>query len=157
MTFPKRKRLWSYLGIVIIIGLAGGMFASFGPPKLYAKSGTPEFCASCHVMEAEYEAWRHQGAHRRIKCIDCHLPNDQFANHMFQKSLQGMWDVFIFYSGRVPENIRLSAQGIRIAKANCERCHAETIARVNMADRNCWDCHRRLSHTLTGSIETLTP
>ena len=157
MAFPKGKRLWSYLGIVIIIGLAGGMFASFGPPKLYAISGSPEFCGACHVMETQYEAWRHQGAHRRIKCIDCHLPNDQIANNLFQKSLQGMWDVFIFYSGRVPDNIRLSAQGAKIAKANCERCHAETIARVNMADRRCWDCHRRLSHTLSGSIETLTP
>jgi cytochrome c nitrite reductase small subunit len=157
MSLPKGKRLWSYLGIVVIIGLAGGMFVSFGPPKLYAKSGTPEFCAGCHVMEAEYESWRHQGAHRRIKCIECHLPNDQFANYMYQKSLQGMWDVFVFYSGRVPENIRLSAQGAKIARANCERCHAETIARVNTGERNCWDCHRRLSHTRSGSIETLAP
>ncbi len=157
MNLPKGKRLWSYLGIVVIIGIAGGLFASFGPPKLYAKSGTPEFCAACHVMEAEYEAWRHQGAHRRIKCIDCHLPNDQVANHMFQKGLQGMWDAYVFYSGRVPENIRLSAKGARIAKENCERCHGETIARVDMSGRNCWECHRRLTHIQSGSIETLAP
>jgi cytochrome c nitrite reductase small subunit len=157
MNLPKGKRLWSYLGIVIIIGIAGGLFASFGPPKLYAKSGTPEFCAGCHVMEAEYEAWRHQGAHRRIKCIDCHLPNDQFVNHMTWKGLTGMQDVFSFYSGRVPEIIRLSDRGAKIVKANCERCHAETIARVSMEDRNCWACHRRLSHTQSGSIQTLEP
>jgi cytochrome c nitrite reductase small subunit len=157
MTLPKGKRFWSYLGIVIIIGIAGGLFVSFGPPKLYATSETPEFCASCHVMEAEYDAWRHQGAHRRIKCIDCHLPNDQIANHLTQKSLQGMWDGFIFYSGRVPDRIRLSESGAKIAQANCERCHAETISRVNMVDRKCWECHRRLSHTQSGSIETLAP
>jgi len=157
MNLPKGKRLWSYLGIVIIIGLAGVLFASFGPPKLYAKSGTPEFCAGCHVMEAEYEAWRHQGAHRRIKCIDCHLPNDQIVNHMTSKGLQGMWDAFVFYSGRVPERIHLSDRGAKIVRGNCERCHAETIARVSMSDRNCWACHRRLSHTLSGSIETLAP
>ena len=132
MNLPKGKRLWSYLGIIIIIAVAGGLFASFGPPKLYAKSDTPEFCAGCHVMEAEYEAWRHQGAHRRIKCVDCHLPNNQIANHLTYKGILGMQDAFYFYSGRVPENIRLSAHGARIAKANCERCHEETIARVNM-------------------------
>jgi cytochrome c nitrite reductase small subunit len=157
MNLPKGKRLWSYLGIIIIIAVAGGLFASFGPPKLYAKSGTPEFCASCHVMEAEYEAWRHQGAHRRIKCIDCHLPNDHIANHLTWKGILGMQDAFFFYSGRVSENIRLSAQGAKITKANCERCHGETIARVNMEERNCWECHRRLTHTQSGSIETLAP
>lgn len=155
MSLPTGKRLWSYLGIVIIIGIAGGLFASFGPPKLYAKSGTPEFCAGCHVMEAEYEAWRHQGAHRRIQCIDCHLPNDQLANHLTSKGFQGMWDAFIFYSGRVPDTIRLSDRGAKIVKANCERCHGETISRINMNDRNCWTCHRRLSHTQSGGIETL--
>lgn len=155
MLLPTGKRFWSYLGIVVIIGIAGGLFASFGPPKLYAKSETPEFCAGCHVMEAEYEAWRHQGAHRRIKCIDCHLPNDNFVNYITWKGLTGMQDVFSFYSGRVPEIIRLSDHGAKILKANCERCHSETIARVSMADRNCWTCHRRLSHTQSGGIETL--
>ena len=121
LTFPKGKRLWSYLGIMTIIGTAGGLFASFGPPKLYATSESPEFCAACHVMEAEYDAWRHQGAHRRIKCIDCHLPNDQIVNHLIEKSLQGMWDTFIFYSGRVPDKIRLSDSGAKIAKANKSR------------------------------------
>jgi cytochrome c nitrite reductase small subunit len=156
MGLLQGKRFWSFLAIGIIVAVAGGLVASFGPPKLYAKSETPEFCAACHVMEAQYDAWRHQGAHRRIKCIDCHLPNDQIVNHLFQKSYQGMWDTFIFYSGRVPETIRLSENGVKIVKANCERCHAETIARVSMNDRKCWDCHRRLTHTRSGLIETLT-
>jgi cytochrome c nitrite reductase small subunit len=154
MNLPQGKRLWTGIGILIIIGIAGGLFASFGPPKLYAKSGTPEFCAGCHVMEAEYEAWRHQGAHRRIKCIDCHLPNDQIANHLTWKGLTGMWDMFIFYSGRVPENIVLSPRGGKILQANCMRCHEETVALV-MVDRNCWECHRQLSHKISGIRETL--
>ncbi len=41
MNLPKGKRLWSYLGIIIIIVIAGGLFVSFGSPKLYAKSGNP--------------------------------------------------------------------------------------------------------------------
>jgi cytochrome c nitrite reductase small subunit len=157
MHLPKGKRLWFLLAVGALIAVAGGLFASFGPPKLYAKSGSPEFCASCHVMEGQYEAWRHQGAHRRILCIDCHLPHNNGANYLFEKSYQGMWDTFIFFSGRVPEKIRLSEGGARILKANCERCHAETLSRVDMTDRTCWTCHRRLSHTHSGSMETISP
>jgi hypothetical protein len=33
----------------------------------------------------------------------------------------------------------------------------ETIARVNLTNRNCWECHRRLSHLRSGDLETLSP
>ena len=156
MILPRGKRLWLYLGVAAVVVIAVGGFVSFGPPKLFAKSETPEFCAGCHVMESQYEAWRHQGSHRRIKCIDCHLPNDNFPNHAAWKGLTGMWDTFAFYSGRVPENIQISKRGAQIAQANCRRCHEETLARVTL-DRNCWECHRRLTHKLTGAMETLSP
>ena len=68
-----------------------GVFAAFGPPGLYAKSESPEFCGSCHVLQPEYEAWFHSGAHRRIKCVDCHLPNDNLPNHC-GKTLDGVRD-----------------------------------------------------------------
>ena len=45
-------------------------------PNFIARSETSEYCKSCHVMEAEYEAWMHSGAHRRKMCVDCHLPNE---------------------------------------------------------------------------------
>ncbi len=157
MNLLKGKRLWLLLGTGACIALGGALFAFFGPPKLYAKTGSPEYCASCHVMEDQYEAWRHQGAHRRINCIDCHLPNNNIVNHLYEKSYQGMRDTFIFYSGRVPERIRLSMEGGKIVQANCERCHGEIISRLEMTDRNCWSCHRRLSHNRSGSMETISP
>lgn len=134
-----------------VLGLAAGAFLNFGPPGLYAKSGTPEFCGSCHVMETEYEAWLHNGGHRRAKCIDCHLPNQNKVVHVTWKGIDGMWDVFQFYSGRVPETIRLSQHGAGVLQENCKRCHEETVAMIN-EERNCWTCHRRLSHKLTGSL-----
>jgi cytochrome c nitrite reductase small subunit len=153
MTLPGGKTLWLFVGIMAVAFAAAGVFVSFGPPQLFAKSESPEFCAGCHVMEAQYDAWFYQGAHKRIKCIECHLPNDQMANHLAWKGLTGMWDVYIFYSGKVPEVIRVSEYGAKIAQENCERCHAETISRINV-DRKCWECHRRVSHKHTGSIET---
>lgn len=148
---PKKRKYPKILALLALAGIAVGGFVSFGPPGLYAKSGTPEFCASCHVMEAEYENWFHNGGHRRQKCIDCHLPNDNKLRHLVWKGYEGMWDAYVFYSGKVPETIRISGQGAAIVKENCLRCHEQTVMNIS-TDRDCWQCHRRLSHRLTGSL-----
>ncbi len=137
-------------GAVVLLGL----FVLLGPPKMLAKSDAPRFCASCHVMEAEYQAWSHEGAHRRKQCVDCHLPNENVAIHYVWKSLDGLKDVAFFYSGTVPEHIELTSHGAKVLQANCIRCHASTVEFVNH-ERRCWECHRRLMHTRSGLIETL--
>ncbi len=149
------RRFWSLKFAVIagLFGIALGAFLAFGPPKLLAKSETPEFCASCHVMEAQYEAWFHEGAHRNVKCVDCHLPNQNMAAHYLWKSIDGMKDVIVFHSGRVPERIKISEHGQSVLQTNCIRCHELTVARID-SRRRCWDCHRRLSHTRSGAILT---
>ncbi len=148
---PKKKKRWKILGFLILAAIVVGAFASFGPPRLYAKSGTPEFCAQCHVMESQYENWYHNGGHKRQKCIDCHLPNDGIARHMALKGLTGMWDSFVFYSGRVPDVIKISTSGAAIVQENCKRCHEQTVSMIK-EDRNCWSCHRRLSHKISGTL-----
>lgn len=149
--FTGRGKVVQVAALAVLIVSFIGIYVSFGPPGLYARSGTPEFCAQCHVMEMEYENWFHNGGHRRLLCIDCHLPNDNFARHLTWKGYEGMWDAFVFYSGRVPDYIRISEAGAIIVQENCHRCHQETVARIN-EDRNCWICHRRLSHRNTGSM-----
>ncbi|MBM4273215.1 MAG: cytochrome c nitrite reductase small subunit [Deltaproteobacteria bacterium] len=150
------KKVLLYFLVLAAAGGAVGGFLAFGPPGLYAKSETPEFCGSCHVMESRYEAWFHGGAHSRIKCVDCHLPNDTLARHLMWKSIDGLWDAAAFHTGRVPDPITLSSHGARVVQENCQRCHAETVARIN-EDRKCWDCHRRMSHKQVGAIATWTP
>lgn len=147
----RHKGLFQLSGLLLVAVFGAGLFVGFGPPGLFAKSETPEFCAQCHVMEAEYENWFLAAGHRRVKCIDCHLPNDSFPRHLTWKGIDGMWDGYVFYSGRVPETIVLSAHGSAILNENCRRCHSETVARIN-EDRNCWQCHRRLSHRTSGSL-----
>jgi cytochrome c nitrite reductase small subunit len=147
----RKRRFWVWAGVLLVVLALGGAFISFGPPGLYAKSGTPEFCASCHVMESEYESWFHQGGHRRVKCIECHLPNDSLPRHVVWKGIEGMSDSIVFYSGKVPETITLSEHGAAILQENCHRCHEETVSRIN-EDRKCWQCHRRLSHRSSGSL-----
>ncbi len=153
---PAQHKILLYVLAAGVLAAVLGLFVAFGPPGLYAKSESPEFCGSCHVLQPEYEAWFHSGAHARIKCVDCHLPNDTLANHLWWKTLDGVKDAAEFHLGMVSEDIRISGHGARVVQANCQRCHAETVALIN-ADRQCWDCHRRLSHKRTGAIATLTP
>jgi len=151
----SKAKLWS-LKYFIVIGLLGvgiGAFLMFGPPRLLARSETPDFCSSCHVMEAEYEAWFHEGAHRRINCVDCHLPHHNIAAHYLWKSIDGMKDVVVFYSGRVPESIKVSQHAQQVLQTNCVRCHETTVEKIDN-ERQCWSCHRRLSHVRSGTIET---
>ncbi len=147
----RRRRRLRIIVLLALVAAGVGAFVSFGPPGLYARSGTPEFCAGCHVMEAQYEAWFYNGAHRSAKCIDCHLPNDNKARHVAWKGIEGMRDAYAFYSGRVPDRIRLSEHGAAILQENCMRCHEELLSRIN-EDRQCWQCHRRHSHSTTGAL-----
>jgi cytochrome c nitrite reductase small subunit len=153
MSSAKLRRNLKYFLVIVLIGSAIGAFALLGPPGLLAKSEMASFCASCHVMESEYEAWFHEGAHRRVNCVDCHLPRDNIADHCLWKSLDGMKDTVVFYSGSVPERIEASDHARRVVQSNCIRCHETSVEMIDN-DRRCWDCHRRMVHLRSGYIQT---
>ncbi|MEW6221147.1 MAG: cytochrome c nitrite reductase small subunit [Thermodesulfobacteriota bacterium] len=148
----RKKGLFA--GIVLAAVGAAAVFFMIGPPRLLASSSQPDFCAGCHVMEAEFMAWSHAGAHRRKLCVDCHLPNENVAVHYLWKSLDGLKDVVAFYSGRVPDRIEVTEHGRQVLQANCVRCHEEAVEMIGQ-ERPCWACHRRIAHRRSGSIETL--
>lgn len=153
MNLKKPKRPLTALLVAAVAAIAVALFLALGPPQLLAKSESPAFCASCHVMELEHEAWSHAGAHRRLRCVDCHLPEGNPAVHYFWKGIDGMKDVICFQSGHVPERIELSAHGAKVVQENCVRCHRSALAGIDIT-RRCWNCHRQLRHRLTGSIAT---
>jgi cytochrome c nitrite reductase small subunit len=141
---------------LVVLGTAAAaimVFVLFGPPQVLARSETPTFCAGCHTMESQYEAWFHTGAHRRKNCVDCHLPNDNLALHYVWKSIDGVKDVVFQYSGLSSEHQKLSAHGNTVVQGNCVRCHGSAVELID-TDRKCWDCHRRLMHRRSGAIET---
>ena len=150
----KKKRSGLYVLAVLGAGLVASLFFMLGPPGLLAKSGSPLFCASCHVMEEQYEAWFHAGAHRQVKCVDCHLPNQNPALHYVWKSIDGLKDTVVFYSGRVPERIDISPHGRQVVLANCLRCHEAAVDHIDQ-ERLCWECHRRIPHRQAGLMQTL--
>lgn len=145
---------------VLTLIIAGGgllllaLFLAIGPPNLLAKSDQPDFCVRCHVMESEYEAWAHAGAHRRNRCVDCHLPNENAGVHYVWKAADGLKDAALFFSGTVPDRIELTAHGEEVLQANCIRCHEQTVMLINH-ERKCWECHRRIMHTRSGAMQTL--
>jgi len=112
-----------------------------------AKTETPLFCASCHTMESNYESWFRVGAHRTVKCVDCHLPHENQGVYYLWKSIDGLWDVAVYYSGRVPERIDISKRQQGVVQSNCIRCHEARVAKIDQ-ERQCWSCHRWLQHTL---------
>ncbi len=150
----ERRNRGVWIGLAVLVLVAAGLFLAVGPPRLLATTERPDFCVRCHVMESNYEAWMHAGAHRRSRCVDCHLPNENTGLHYIWKSLDGLKDAVVFYSGRVPERIRLSAHGSTVLQANCLRCHDETVGMTDRT-RQCWGCHRRISHQQSGAMETL--
>lgn len=135
---------------IVIIGVSFlilMVFLFFGPPALYEKTSTPAFCASCHVMETQHEAWFMEGLHREIDCVDCHLPNTNFISHLIWKGIDGTRDVIYFYGRLYDDIIRATSHGKSVVQQNCVRCHGDMVSRIEIEGRNCWDCHRRVQHT----------
>jgi cytochrome c nitrite reductase small subunit len=151
MRFLRSNNVFIPALIIAFAILVVLIFLLVGPPRLLAKSESPAFCVSCHVMEEQHAAWSHAGAHRRIRCVDCHLPNANHLAHYFWKSIDGMKDVVSFNSGMVPERITLSKHGTKVVQSNCIRCHAEAVSQMDTT-RQCWKCHRQLRHRLTGIV-----
>jgi len=151
--WPQKRVLISLIMGVLLVGVISA-FLMLGPPALLAKSEQPDFCVQCHVMESEYQAWSHAGAHRRKKCVDCHLPNENAATHYVWKAIDGLKDVAFFYSGHVPDQIELTSHGEKVLQRNCVRCHEMAVSMID-TERQCWSCHRRISHQRSGAMSTL--
>lgn len=151
-SFLKGKEFKIVLLVVIFSGVLG-LFLLIGPPRLLEKSDSPEFCVMCHVMEPQHAAFMHAGAHRRKKCADCHIPNNNAFNYYLWKTIYGINDLVVFTSGMVPEPILLSGHGAKMVQDNCIRCHGELVSQMDTT-RKCWDCHRRIPHAGVGVIET---
>jgi cytochrome c nitrite reductase small subunit len=150
----KIQKKIRYFLLLLFISFTVYPLLSFGsskPSDAYDRSGT---CISCHVMEAQYEAWMHSGAHRRKACADCHLPNENLFVHYLWKSIDGLKDLVIFHSGRISEQIKISSHGQEVLQSNCIRCHETTVMMID-TERKCWNCHKRISHIHTGIRETL--
>lgn len=149
----RARKVKRYIGIFVVLAAVMFAYLLFGPPELLAKSEAPIFCGGCHTLEQQYEAWSHAGAHRRKLCVDCHLPNQNTALHYVWKSIDGIKDLTLFYTGMTSGTPKLSSNGSEVLQANCIRCHESAVEFISQ-ERKCWECHRRLQHRRTGAMAT---
>lgn len=136
----RRKKTIAIAALILLLAMAAAL------PGYMKKTSTTEYCASCHVMEPQYDDWLYGGRHTQIRCIECHLPNDDFVRHYVWKGLDGVKDLVFFYTGLVPEPIHSSRHARKTIQRNCVRCHDGMLSMVSVDDRNCWECHRSLFH-----------
>ncbi len=136
----KRQRGIAIVALIFVLALAAAL------PGYMKKTSTTEYCASCHVMLVQYDDWFYSGKHTQIRCVDCHLPNDNFVNHYVWKGLDGIKDVVYFYTGLVPEPIHSSRHARKTIQNNCVRCHEGLVSAISVDTMNCWDCHRKQFH-----------
>ncbi len=129
-------------------------------------SEDPKVCINCHVMTSHYATWQHSSHRESATCVDCHLPQDSFANKMVAKSLDGTKDFLAMTFGTYENSIKISDATAKKIQANCISCHQELVSQMiensksyqknglsSQVDRNCWDCHRKTPH---GSIKSLS-
>ena len=72
-----KKRLIAVLASISIGALVGSGSYTFvfahGHSYL---SDDPAVCKNCHIMNEQYDGWRHGSHHGVATCNDCHLPHD---------------------------------------------------------------------------------
>ncbi|QER42425.1 cytochrome c nitrite reductase small subunit [Thermodesulfobacterium sp. TA1] len=144
-----------FLGMSLILGGILLLVLFLGMPKLVAYTSKNTYCASCHVMEDQYVSLRKAGIHNQLNCVDCHLPQDNKIRHYFWKGVDGTKDLVKFHFNLVPEEITISSHGKKIVQENCIRCHQDMVSMINVKDRYCWECHVKVRHKTSASLETL--
>jgi len=139
------------VGIIALVLILGyGMYVT---EFLTYLGNNPTTCNNCHVMDAVYEGWYHAGHQDWAVCGDCHTPH-AFIPKYVVKALSGFRHVSAFTLGHIPDAIRPRESSLKIIQDNCIRCHSETVANILSGpmdnevtfDRNCFDCHRSVSH-----------
>lgn len=138
----SKEKLKHYIIILVILFIPVLILM----PHFMELTASPTFCGSCHLMSSRYEDWFHTGAHKRIKCVDCHLPNNNIINHLFRKGIDGTSEVFYFFTGLYSEPLHASKHAKSVLRDNCIRCHGDMVSNINTDTMDCWNCHRSLYH-----------
>jgi cytochrome c nitrite reductase small subunit len=143
--------------IPIIVGvialLAVAFFGLYVTDFTAYLGNNPATCNNCHVMDNVYENWYHAGHKEWTTCNDCHTPHALIPKYIV-KALSGYHHVTAFTFGDIPDAIRAKESSRKVVQENCERCHADAIANLDMgakytADdpgRYCFECHRSVAH-----------
>ncbi|MDA8441436.1 MAG: NapC/NirT family cytochrome c [Peptococcaceae bacterium] len=136
----RRKRRSKRVGLLILCLVVCGILLT-GIYKYNAASHNPEFCVSCHEMQASYDAWK-TTSHSRANCVDCHT-NISLANFAY-KHFMGV--------------NRVNTLQVSVADTSCLKCHSDARVITPPQDLlvphnlhvqmglSCTQCHRTVAH-----------
>ena len=96
----NKKIFWGAL----ICGALLGLGASYVTAVAVDKTGTPEFCASCHEMKPMVDSFKfsiHGGNNPQgfavHHCTDCHLPHNSLMGYLIAKGISGTKDALAHF------------------------------------------------------------
>ncbi len=165
------------LGVLLIIGFAGGVWFWWGFNKGLEMTNQEEFCLSCHTMKdnllpelQKTVHWKNRSG-VRARCPDCHVPHN-FTNKIARK-MQASREVWGHLIGTIGTREKFKEHRIVLAqrewkrfKANnskeCRNCHdyksmdfskmrvtsQVMMRRAAERDASCVDCHKGIAHQL---------
>jgi cytochrome c nitrite reductase small subunit len=134
------------------------------------RTSTPQFCSSCHEIQAAYNDW-HTSRHAvnnkgfRAVCMDCHLPAPHETFQFFYaKTFHGIKDIVAhFLGGPYDRQAAREKAWADITNDRCLKCHGNILylpyQRGAMLahrsvlyprpgyEKRCLDCHKPLVHT----------
>lgn len=152
-----RKKLIIVIPVLAVLGLGGIGYTS-----------RPQFCGSCHEMEANYKSWQ-TSAHRGVDCLKCHV--DPGPTALAKRKIAALGELYGHFTGNYQKPIRA-----RVNFQNCLSCHngsskdprAKDITTtqgpqaaafphddVISGKISCLECHQKVAHgTLpSGQVE----
>lgn len=140
----NKGKLW----IVALVGLVVGIILMVGTQKTLEYTDSPEFCKSCHIMNAPVETML-SSTHAQLTCNDCHLPHESTVGKLVSKAKVGLGHIYYnnFASSKIPDVMQATDWTIDVVDENCKSCHENTVAGVDHdAKELCTDCHRGMPH-----------
>lgn len=101
------KKILNKIPMMLVAGVVIGLITSYVSYEAVTRTGTPQFCASCHEMapmRAAYDQDVHGGNGKtgiKVNCVECHLPHDNLVNYVYTKAKNGLGEVSMHFFGDV--------------------------------------------------------
>lgn len=154
-----------------IIWVSGALFGVMSGVGLYTVSyaeglsylsDDPKACVNCHVMQSEFDSWRHGPHHAAATCNDCHVP-PAFPGKYIAKARNGYHHSMgmTFQPARPDEPntvtvyhepIQIKDPNSQILQDNCLRCHEGIVHEIlagstwDEGATRCVHCHAGVGH-----------